>query len=163
MERITAGGLQLVGSKGLSTLGRELRLSDEQAEKLTTLCRQMQAYYPHQEFLEETIEGYQFDLERLSVLYGLDRVRTVLLNMRIEPGRKWFPHPSDVSEALEELMKKEREEEREANPWHQCGRCSSGMVIVEREGGRTAERCQCWINWKRGEPAADRKSMGVSE
>jgi hypothetical protein len=37
---------------------------------------------------------------------------------------------------------------REANPYVPCGQCCSGMVIVERDGGSVAERCQCWMSWK---------------
>ena len=55
MERITAIEVrQLVGSNALSVRGTELRLNDAQLEQLDQLNRQMQAYYPHQEFAEET-------------------------------------------------------------------------------------------------------------
>lgn len=161
MERIAELAVQrLVGSSGLSERGTGLRLSDEQSEQLTILCRQMQAYYPHQEFLDETVEGYQFDLERLSAMYGLARVRQVLLDIRIKPGQKWFPHPSEVSEALEEMVKQEKLQERKDNPFIPCGRCSSGMVISERDGRRFASRCHCWLAWKNGQPEIDGKQKG---
>jgi hypothetical protein len=159
MERITEiEVLRLVGSNALSVRGTEQQLSDGEFHELNLLCRQMQAYYPHQEFADETVQGYQFDLERLSVLYGLGRVRTVLLNIRIKPGQKFFPHPSEVSEALEDLLKAEKAKAREANPYIPCGRCTSGMVIVEKHHGRFAERCTCWLAWKSGVPVEDRKS-----
>jgi hypothetical protein len=118
----------------------------------------MQAYYPHQEFAGDTVKGYLFDLERLAVIYGLDRLQTVLLNIRIKPGQKFFPHPSEVSEALEDLVKKEKAKAREANPYKPCGRCTSGMIIEERNHGRFAVRCNCWIAWRAGTPQEDRKS-----
>jgi hypothetical protein len=108
----------------------------------------MQAYYPHQEFNRDTVEGYSFDLERLAVKYGIDRLEWVLRDLRIKPGQKFFPHPSEVSEALEEMVKREQQQAREANPYVPCDRCCSGMVIVERDGVRFAERCQCWTEWK---------------
>jgi hypothetical protein len=159
MERITAIEVrQLVGSNALSVRGTELRLNDAQLEQLDQLNRQMQAYYPHQEFAEETIRGFQFDLERLAVMYGVYRLQTALLNIRIKPGQKFFPHPSEVSEELEALVKKEKQEAREANPYVPCGRCVSGMILEFRNDGRFAVRCACWTAWKAGTPQEDRKS-----
>lgn len=75
---------------------------------MTTLCKQMQAHYPHQEFATETIEGYLFDFERLAVLYGIQLVEVALLNLRIRPGVRFFPHPSEVAEEIEVQRDKER-------------------------------------------------------
>ena len=153
LERITAIEVrQLVESNGLSVRGTERQLSDAEFNLLNLLCKQMQAYYPHQEFLDETVHGYQFDLERLAVIYGLKRVRSVLLNIRIKPGQRFFPHPSEVSEALEEMVKQERMQAREANPYKPCGQCHDGLLVVERDGERIAKRCRCWIEWKQKQP-----------
>jgi hypothetical protein len=81
-------------------------------------------------------------------MYGIDRLEWVLREIRIKPGQKFFPHPSEVSEALEEMVKREQQKLREANPYVPCGQCCSGMVIVERDGVSKAERCQCWTDWK---------------
>jgi hypothetical protein len=162
MERITAIEVrQLVESSALSVRGTEQQLSGTQLEQFSLLCRQMQPYYPHQEFADDTVEGFQFDLERLAVIYGLDRLQTALLNIRIKPGQRFFPHPSEVSEALEELVKKEKAKAREENPYKPCSRCSSGMVMTLRNGVDYAVRCQCWLAWKAGVPAEDCKSKGA--
>jgi hypothetical protein len=149
MERVTANeAMQLVESSARLTHGTGSHLTELQLGMLSQLCRQMQAYYPHQEFAEETIQGYQFDFERLTAIYGFDRMRTVLLRLRIRPGQKFFPHPSEVSEALKDLMIEEGKEARKLNPWVSCGRCGvSGMVVAERNGARFAARCGCWLQW----------------
>jgi hypothetical protein len=149
MQRVTATEvMQLVESSARLTRGTESHLSELQLAMLSQLCRQMQAYYPHQEFAEETIQGYQFDLERLMAIYGFDRMRTVLLRLRIRPGQKFFPHPSEVSEGLEGLLVEERCNARKLNPWVPCGGCgTSGMVVTERKGARFAERCECFRRW----------------
>lgn len=51
--------------------------------------------------------------------------------------------------ALGDMLAMVRTEVRKLNPWVPCGECSSGMRIVERDGGRFAERCECWLEWKR--------------
>ena len=146
LEMILSGG-----SNALSMPGTESRLNDSEALALTVLCRQMQAYYPHQEFLEDTIRGYRFDLERLAIAHTLRRVKQALLDLRIRPGQKWFPHPTEVAERLEEIVKAEREAERVKNPYVPCGACSSGFITVYRDGERWCVRCGCWQRWKNGE------------
>lgn len=88
--------------------GTERQLSDVEFETLAVLCRQMQAYYPHQEFADDTIQGYMFDFERLAVIHGIGRLRAAFLNIRIMPGRKFFPHPVDVAEEIEAIDARER-------------------------------------------------------
>jgi hypothetical protein len=124
------------------------RLSDAEFAELNLLCRQMQAYYPNQEFDDQTIEGYQFDIERLAAQFGLGRMRQVLLDIRIRPGQKFFPHPSEIAEELENLVGKERAKLLKENPWAPCGACQDGWLIVEVDGKRRAARCSCWKSWK---------------
>ena len=68
---------------------------------MVTLCQQMQSYYPHQEFARETIDSFLFDLERLAVTYGLDRLQQAFLNIRLRRGQKFFPHPTEVLDEIE--------------------------------------------------------------
>jgi hypothetical protein len=84
--------------------GAERALSGTELEQFDSLCDQMQAYYPHQEFGDETVRGYMFDLERLAVIHGVDVLRAALLNLRIRPGQKFFPHPSEVAEEIERAI-----------------------------------------------------------
>ena len=77
------------GSSALSLVGTE-RLPDAEFKKLNLWCKQMQASYPSQE-IGGTMEGFQFDMERLAVRYGMERMEHVLLEMRIKPGQRFSP------------------------------------------------------------------------
>jgi hypothetical protein len=140
---------RLFESNALSVSGTGRSLSDAELDHFGQLCRQMQAYYPHQEFGPDTVDGFLFDLERLAVMYGIDRLEKVLLNIRIKPGHIFFPHPSEVSQALEELMANEKAAARAANPFTACGKCSDGMLLEFRDGQRVAKFCECVAEWKR--------------
>jgi hypothetical protein len=98
----------LVESNALTITGRERVLSDSELQHLVSLCRQMQAYYPHQEFARETVDGYLFDFERLAVMHGLDRLEQAFLNLRVRRGQKFFPHPTEVAEEIEATMDADR-------------------------------------------------------
>lgn len=89
--------------------GTEHALSVIELEQFDSLCDQMQAYYPHQEFNEQTVQGFMFDLERLAVIHGIEVLKVALLNLRIKPGQKFFPHPSEVAEEIEVIEQKARE------------------------------------------------------
>jgi hypothetical protein len=95
-------------SSALSVRGEEQRLSSAEHEHLMTLCEQMQAYFPHQEFADETVKGYLFDFERLVLKFGMTAIETALLELRIEAGRKFFPHPTEVAEKVERELDAER-------------------------------------------------------
>lgn len=103
-------------SNALSARGTERSLTAIEQRQLDELCRQMQAHYPHQEFADETVRGYLFDLERLAVIHGIDVLQVALLNLRIEAGRKFFPHPSEIAEeidAVQEARSAQRRKQRE--------------------------------------------------
>jgi hypothetical protein len=106
----------------LSVRGTERALTVIELEQFDSLCDQMQAYYPHQEFGEETVRGFMFDLERLAVIHGIDALKVALLNLRIKPGQRFFPHPSEVAaeieqekEARQKLAREQRRIESERN------------------------------------------------
>ena len=50
-----------------------------------------------------------FDLERLAVIHGIETLKVALLNLQIKPGRKFFPHPSEVAEEIEQRTKQGRQ------------------------------------------------------
>jgi hypothetical protein len=83
--------------------GTERSLVGAELEQFRHLCKQMQDYYPHQEFSDETVDGFLFDLERLAVIHGIDALRVALLNLRLRPGLPFFPHPTEVAEEIEKV------------------------------------------------------------
>jgi hypothetical protein len=127
------------------------QLNDAEFDLLNTLMKQMQAYYPHQEFLQETVEGYQFDMERLAVKFGIHQVREVLLDLRLRAGQRFFPHPVQVLEELEAMAEKERMANR-YQPDPACAhnqqrpQLGAGWVwATDAEGTRVAAPCNCWL------------------
>lgn len=150
MERIRAIALRN-GSSSLAVRSVE-RLNDAESEELTVLLDQMAAHYPHQALPDQTGDVWREAIERLAVKFTLQRVRDVLSDFLIAPGQKFFPHPSEIAEALEVCMANERAQFLKEHPWEPCDACMNGMVIEEHDGKRIAVRCQCWLNWKRHLP-----------
>jgi hypothetical protein len=55
---------------------------------------------------------------------------------------------------LGSLIAMVKTEVRKDNPWTPCGKCNSGMIVRDDGVTRVAERCECWLAWKRAsEPA----------
>ena len=121
-------------SNALSVRGTECALSATELEQFDSLCDQMQAYYPHQEFADETLRGFMFDLERLAVIHGVEPLKVALLNLRIRPGQKFFPHPSEVAGEIERANEATQEIEREKRR-------------IERERSERNERIQKFWTW----------------
>lgn len=138
-------GPQSGESNALSVPGT-LQLSDAEFDLLNVLMKQMQAYYPHQEFVQETVEGYQFDMERLAVKFGLARVRQVLLDLRLRVGQKFFPHPVQVLEELEAMAaKQENYHKFQADPNCECRKLQPGLTwVIDKDGDRVMGRCPCY-------------------
>jgi len=151
------------------SLHREKRqLEDAELDCFLTLMEQMWAYYPHQEFSAETVQGYQFDMERLAVRHGLDRVKEVLLDLRLRAGQKFFPHPVQVLEELEAMEKKERAEQIKANPYVPDPACNHRIPgwtrTKDQDGDDVMGRCECWKRWRGivdGPSRADRKTVAA--
>jgi hypothetical protein len=125
------------------------RLSRSDSLALKTLFDQTLAYYPGQEFDAETLKGYQFDMGRLITRYGLPMFQEALLALRLRPGQKFFPHPTEIAEELESMTAKASLELRRQHPYQPCeGCCGTGYVVrVDEQGERAARRCICWLNW----------------
>src|SRR5579863_7086352 len=97
MERITTIRVeQLVGQLALSPVRKTTLLAGEQLQHFQSLCRQMLAYWPSQEFAPETLNNFLLELERLAVNHGLSRLEKAFLAFRQKPGQRWFPHPNEV-------------------------------------------------------------------
>lgn len=138
------------------------RLNAEELKFLLTLLEQTADRYPHQD-LSIAMEGYLHDFEVLAIRYSLRLVMKSLGELRVRPGQRFFPQPSEVAEVIEEIMAKDKAQFLKDHPWHPCSRCDNGYVVVERDGRNVAERCQCWLNWRRSADAArpDAKAKGA--
>lgn len=77
----------------------EKHLPDEEFRHLGILLAQMAKRYPSQD-LEESLEGYLWDLERLALRYSLQQVQDALAELRIKPGQNFFPRPDEVAEVI---------------------------------------------------------------
>ncbi len=115
-------------------LGTERSLAAQEREQFNHLCRQMHDYYPHQEFSDETIDIFYLTLERLAVIHGVETLKVALLNLQIKPGRKFFPHPSEVAEEIEQANEARQAIEREKRR-------------IERERSERNERIQKFWTW----------------
>lgn len=122
-----------------------------ESQALTVLLDQMAAHYPHQEFPDATGDIWREAIERLAVKFTLKQVRDVLADFLIKPGQKFFPHPSEIAEALEELIVNERNRFLTDHPISDCSICDNQrMVVVRRsDGGFVAVDCECKKAWKR--------------
>lgn len=121
-------------------------------EQLTLLLTQTQQRYPHQD-LSEAAEMYLADYAVLMHRYGLPRVRQALAEIRVAPGYKFFPQPSETAEVVEETMRKTAAAERAEHPWIPCAQCrdTSGMAPiydVERGWVIAMKPCPCRAAWK---------------
>jgi hypothetical protein len=134
-------------------------LSATETSALTVLLDQMQAAYPHQEFTDETAAVWREALKVLVARHGITRLRAVLAEFLVRPGQKFFPHPSEISEALEAMQTQERRRILRENPFTACGLngCVDGLVRVNRDGslydwrvgGPSALRdCACKLAWR---------------
>jgi hypothetical protein len=146
-------------SKGFAVIKRlsDERLSDAEFMTLAQLTTQMVAAYPHQE-LADSLEIFQRGYEILAVRHGLRRVKAALVELLIAPGRKFFPHPSELCEALQVIASKERQQFLKENPYVPCGKCEDGIVLLNRDGSpynwsvggsRYATDCECKVEWRK--------------
>jgi hypothetical protein len=101
---------QLLALKEKLVNGTQRRLTSEQFETLSLLCRQMAAFYPHQELSPDTVQGYMSEFERIAVKHGIDHLQSAFMALRSKPGQRFFPHPSEVREEIEDAIHIEREQ-----------------------------------------------------
>ncbi len=154
-------------STALSQRRDRQQLADANLAQFEALMQQMWAYYPSQNFSPETVEGFEFDLERLAAIHGLPALRTILLALRIRPGQRFFPHPSEVAEELEAMAKTEAAKTKfRPDPECECQKHSvrmDGWTWVMQEGRRVVARCNCWKRWagQMATPQGDRKSVAA--
>ena len=147
----------------------ETRLNDADGFLLAEVIAQMADRYPHQD-LSLSLEGFMRDFERLAVRYSMQTLMWALAELRIRPGQKFFPQPSEAAEVCEELMAKERQLFLKQHPYEPCQECDGmGMIVRTRsDGSRFAEDCECKKAWRRScepvQPAvSDRKAKAAGE
>jgi hypothetical protein len=83
------------------------RLPDAELTQLALLVRQMYERYPSQD-LADSMEGYLWDLEQLSLKCSLPRVTEGLAKLRIKPGQNFMPRPDEVASEIERRRDEER-------------------------------------------------------
>ena len=47
------------------------------------------------------------------MIHGVEALKVALLNLQIKPGRRFFPHPSEVAEEIEQANEARQAIERE--------------------------------------------------
>jgi hypothetical protein len=142
-------------ASALTSRPSEERLSDAEYSMLATLFAQMMAAYPHQE-LGEAAEMYLRGFEILAVRHGLVRVKEAMQELLVT--RRFFPHPSELAEVLNDMQTKERQQFLRDHPYVPCGKCDEGMVFVYADGSpydwhqggpRYVAECPCKREWRR--------------
>jgi len=136
----------------------EERLNDAEFSILAQLTTQIMKAYPHQE-LGESLEIFLRGYEILAVRHGLPRVKEAMQTMLVTPGRKFFPHPSELAEVLENMQTAERQQFLRDHPYTPCGQCENGMRMVNADDGqpwdwrsgkpRAAKECECKTAWRK--------------
>jgi hypothetical protein len=133
----------------------------QQGQELLLLLEQTILRYPHQD-LSRAIEGFYHDYRILCERFGLDTIRTALQELRLMPGKNFFPQPSECAALAEEIVKKRNSAEREARvrSYKPCGSCHSGMVrVIDAEGVSKVRKCQCTLNYERGIAASNTSNV----
>ena len=126
-------------------------MTPPEEQELLLLLEQTILRYPHQD-LSRAIEGFYHDYRILCERYGLPTIKTALMELRIMPGQRFFPQPSECAEVAEEIVKRRKAEESKANAFRPCGKCYSGLVRVVKEDGMSVMReCQCLRDHKAGQ------------
>lgn len=149
MEDLRSISLRQTSASQLALLQRARPLDEAQIVQVGDLFANMITGYPHQA-LEMAADVYQMAFEDLARLYGMQQLETALRSFLTL--QKFFPHPSEVREVLDEMAKKEQARVQAALPKLGCEVCQDqvgnliGFVLVEKPGyGRVVEPCQCRI------------------
>ena len=152
---------QVNGSNRESTLSVRLE-SDSDSQQLVELMAQMAAHYPHQD-IGPAAESFLFDMQRLRQKHGVQSVKTALLALRIRPGQKFFPHPSEVAEELEAMEAKSAQYNKfQADPACECRKLQKGFTwVIDKDGDRVIGRCPCFKRHEGYADSADRKTVAA--
>jgi hypothetical protein len=132
-------------------------LSEEESIHLALLLSQMAERYPSQD-LSDSLEGYQWDYERLVQRYSMQEVKWFLAEYRITPGASFFPRPDECATWIErrrEAGKAERRRMAEARDRQQAKRYRESLMSPEEVAWRVARFGYDPFVEKRNGPARD--------
>jgi hypothetical protein len=165
MEQIREiAALQSNGSTTLAPASAR-SLNVESLRHLGVMLQQMSAAFPHQEVPQETAEIFFVTLEDLAVEYGMKNLEAGL--RWFLSRQKFFPHPSEVREVLDEMAKNAKAgklaEMKRNLPKIGCDACDgSGLVItLDTHGERVAKECECKLAWRRAKKAWEQRQREV--
>lgn len=146
----------------------ELRLAPAQKLQIGELLANMAAGYPHQD-MTESMPMYQRGLENLAVEFGTDQLQQALELLLTH--RKFFPHPSEIREVLEEMAAKVKAKAKAdllaKLPKIGCDKCqgenastpTAGLVMTQKPGqDRIVDECECKLAWRRAKKELEAKA-----
>jgi hypothetical protein len=152
MERVKAAevkALVLGGSSEAATLSAT-RLDVALKLQVGEMLGQMAAAFPSQESHPDTALMYQHGVELLTSEFGIASVQAALESFLTR--QKFFPHPSEVREALEAMATKARELARQQNPYvpdPTCKHVLPGQAwVLDKDGDRVIGECECHRRWR---------------
>jgi hypothetical protein len=162
MEKLGAIAGRMQGSTEVSTRSVG-SLKKAEITQLDQMLAGMIAYYPHQEIPEMTLQQYRAEFKLQAETHGLANLREAFLATRRRPGQKFFPHPTDIAEVLEEMAKKAKQEVAKSLPKLGCSLCLSpdasgfaGLIVKQQPGRpRYVEPCECRLARERAKKAAE--------
>jgi hypothetical protein len=102
--------------------------------------------YPNQN-LTASLPGITSDLEILAGRFGFSQVEIAIKELRITPGQKFFPHPSEVAEEIQRAQARKKSQPHNGRtefiPCEVEG-CEDGI----RVGPGGAKDCTCLNKWR---------------
>jgi hypothetical protein len=131
-------------------------VSNESTRQVSILLEQMAAGFPSQEVPPETAEMWTMAFGDLAVEYGVEQVRKAL--RVLVTRQKFFPHPAEVAEVLEEMAKKQQAELRKQLPKVGCELCRDSVVpghtiVLDDAGYRAVRECGCLLAYRAAKQA----------
>ncbi len=86
----------------------------------------------NQELGDESLEILRVDMERLARKYGAKAIEQALAEMRIEPGRRFFPQASEICRDIEGLWQSKRQKSVQNTSIRNCSVCDNMRMVVEQ-------------------------------
>jgi len=156
MESLAEISLRQTSGSALALLQRAPRLDEAQIVQVGELMANMMAAYPHQA-LELAAEVYQMAFGDLARLHGIQHLREAM--RWFLTGQKYFPHPSEVREVLEEMAKKAKAAKVLNLPKVGCLKCYDGgwtagyIRLPDVNGAPQIKVCDCLLEYRRAKKA----------
>lgn len=100
MERINQ--TQLSNVLTVRAAACSVSLSKKDSTRLIAVMEDLARRYPSQD-LEDSIGTFHADYKKLALKFGLPKVEAAIENLRITPGRAFFPRPDEIATELENM------------------------------------------------------------